>query len=989
MTTPNPDVQFGSLQARINEFNNLFISSINQEISNHAAILESLRLHQKSLTELKIPKEKKAERSQHIGRFHLQNLEVLKKYFTSLSSDSFLKPILDEFNTDIEAYLANSPEFLSIPYPRESFKARKQDPFRVKILLKFEWGYMGLVKLFRAVGKLFQRASRKQEKNIESRTLKVHYRKLLQGYFFPAYLAQMRQVLKESQILLMGSYLPLFDAEFALIQNDYALPSEGLPDSKEYSKLKSPALPPGIFTELENELKVFLQRSGMLLSMNRLRSMGRNQKFNKSLESLQKVSKSWQSTFFAFFEDWRFREQLFAYIQSVNTAHFQVESIYSQRIIGSLVPEIEKQRKYSSELLERLPDPDSSEMEALRSFFVSELYKLNKSKLTEEQKASILKTSEDVPKLLQKLEHEVKEKLEIFPEKVGVVSNPKYTSGVKHSEIFYFSPDEYIEYEQLREFRKGLDLKRNELGTALGKVVNEFSEFDQIIDFYLDSAISLTEKPGMGEGEVIKFFREGVQRLSNITKRISEVLTLQQTDKLAEISALLKTFTDHVAELDDNGNILQLYAHLLKSKALAESRNKRKKFIEFSRSLYTRTASLVDKRTKRLQTSYKNLKKRLRLDSHAAPISSQISDYLNDIQQRVYKLPLIYQHLFDNIPIREFNLFLAREEEIKSLDTAYSTWLKGNYAASLIIGENGSGKSSLLYYYSKTLKSKYGVHLFQVSEFYYEEADYYKLLREIFKKEELTDDQSVSEYISSLKERRIIIIDGLERLFLRKINGFSCLQKLLSLIVSSDDQILWICSVSKYAFNYLNKTIALSEHFDYSIHMDNLTSRQIRDIVLKRNRLSGYQVNYRISDLAAENPKTKKLSQGELEDRFFAELNEFASSNISLSLNFWLQSVHSIENDLVEISDFTAPDFGFLENLSMEKAYTLLHILMHGKISAEYHALIFNQKVEKSRRVLTILKEDSILVDRGEYLVLNGILFRHLVRILKNRNLIH
>ncbi len=989
MTTPNPDDQFGSLQARINEFNSLFIKGINQEISNHTAILESLRLHQKSLGELKTPKEKKAERSHHIGRFHHQNLEVLTQHFNSLSSDSFLKPILDEFTTEIEAYLANSPEFVSIPYPRNSFKARKQDPFRVKTLLKFEWGYMSLKKLFMAVGKLFQRASRKQEIEIETRTLKVHYRKLLQGYFFPEYLAQIRQVLKESQILLMESYWPLFEAEFAIIHNDYALPSEGLPDSKENSKLKLPALPPGIFAELENELKVLLQRSGMLLSMNRLRSMGRNHEFKRSLESLQKVNRSWQSTFFAFFEDWRFREQLFAYIQSVNTAHLQVESIYSQRIIGSLVPEIEKQRKYSSELLERLPDPDTSEMEALRSFFVSELYKLKKGKLTKEQQDSILQTSEDIPKLLQKLEHEVKEKLEIFPEKVGVVSNPKYTSGVKPSEIFHFSPAEYIEYEQLREFRRGLELKRNELGTALEKVVSEFSEYDQIIDFYLDSAISLTEKEGMGEGEVITFFREGVKRLSNITQRISDLLNVQQKDKLAEISALLKTFTDHVAELDDNGNILQLYGHLLKSKALAESRNKRKKFIDFTRSLYTRTASFVNNQTKWLQLSYKNLKKRLRLDTHAEPISSHISDYLNDIQQRIYKLPLIYQHLFDNIPIKEFNLFLSREEEISSLNTAHNSWLKGNFAASLVVGENGSGKSSLLYYYSKTLKSKYGIHLFQVSDFYYTEEDYYKLLREIFKQEELTDDQSVLDYISSLKERRIIIIDGLERLFLRKVNGFSCLQKLLSLIVSSDDQILWICSVSKYAYNYLNKTIALSEHFDYSIHMDNLTSRQIRDIVLKRNRLSGYQVSYQMSVSAAENAKTKKLSQSELEDRFFAELNEFASSNISLSLNFWLQSIHSIENDLVEISDFTAPDFGFLENLSMEKAYTLLHILMHGKISAEYHSLIFNQKVEKSRRVLTILKEDSILVDRGEYFILNSILFRHVVRILKNRNLIH
>ena len=989
MTTQIPDEQFRALEARINEFNSLFVSSIDQEISNHSAILESLRLRQKSLAELKTPKQKKAEWSHLISSFHIQNLELLNQHFKTLSSETFLSEILEKFTSDIHALIENSPKTLSITYPRESFKAGKQDPFRVKVLLKFEWGYMSIKRLFRAVGKLFQRASRKRKKDIESRTLKVHYRKLLQGYFFPAYLAQLSQLIKESQHVLIRSYIAIFESEYGIIQKDYAPPSDEVPESGKNSEIETPALPTDLFEEHKKKLEVHLQRSGMLLAMNRMRSIGRKREFNKSLESLQRVNKIWQSTFFAFFEDWRFREQLFAYLQSVHSAHLKLDSIYSQRITNSLLPEVEKQRKYSSELLERLPDPDTSPMEAIRSFFVSELYKLKKSKLTEEQKAAILQTSKDIPKLMQKLVHEVKEMLEMFPAKVGVVSNPKYTSGVKSSEIFYFSPGEYIEYENLSEFRKGMDIQRSGLENALEKIVNEFGEYDQIIDFYLDSAISLTEKHGIEEKVVITFFREGVQRLSNITRRISELLNAQQNDRLAEIASLLKRFTDHVAALDDNSNILKIYAHLLRSKAIAESKNKRNKIIGFTKKEFARAATFVKTKSKWLQTSYSDLRKRLRLDTHAQPISSDISDYLNDIQQRIYKLPLIYQHLFDTIPVREFNLFLSREEEINSLNTAYNSWLKGNFAASLIIGENGSGKSSLLYYYSKTLKSKYGIRLFQVSEFYYTEEDYYKLLREIFKREELTDDQSVLDYISSIKERKIVIIDGLERLFLRKVHGFSCLQKLLSLIVSSDDQIFWICSSSKYAFNYLNKTIALSEHFDYTIHLDNLTSRQIRDIVLKRNRLSGYQVNYQMSESAGEKAKAKKLSQGELEDHFFTELNEFASSNISLSLNFWLQSIQSVEDDLVEIRDFNAPDFGFLENLSPVKAYTLLHVLMHGKISAEYHSLIFNQKVEKSKRILTILKEDSILIDQGEYLILNSILFRHVVRILKNRNLIH
>ena len=62
---------------------------------------------------------------------------------------------------------------------------------------------------------------------------------------------------------------------------------------------------------------------------------------------------------------------------------------------------------------------------------------------------------------------------------------------------------------------------------------------------------------------------------------------------------------------------------------------------------------------------------------------------------------------------------------------------------------------------------------------------------------------------------------------------------------------------------------------------------------------------------------------------------------------------------------------------------------MHGKISVDQHALIFNQKKEKSYKVLNILRTDSILVKQNEYFILNSILFRHVVRVLGNRNLIH
>ena len=983
------NTQFGRLNAQLMALDRLFISYLNQEHFTHSELLHAIHNHLKTIAVKTPAMGEGIERNDQIAKVHLLILEVLNKHYTSISSESFLNRFIDEFTIGANQYLENTPEILSIEYPLDSFKATDGDSFRVKTAYKFEAGLIKLQRLSRKTANFFRRRSRRKEKNTGNRIHRVHFRKLVQGYFFPVYVAQISKMVKEGRNHLMESCLGLFEFEHALRQNGYSIQAEGL-SGFELNPINSDvSMPSGLLEEHRDKFEALLKRSGMKLSMNIWRDMERKYDFKKSREVLIRLNRSWQSTFFAFFEDWRFREQLFAYMQSVQSAHLKVVSIYSQRIKNSLMPEVEKQLENTSQLLGRLPDPDTADMEKIRSFFVTELYTLKKGKTSKQQQEYVRQAAEDIPRLLKKLENDLFEKLEIFPEKVGVVSNPDYISGVKPSEIYYFSPSEFIEFECIRDIQTGLAIQRTALGDELDTIINEFGEYDQIIDFYLDSTISMTEKPGMAENEILSFFRDGLQRLLKITHRISELLKGLQNETLDELSALFGKYIEKVAELDDNDNIINIYARLLKSRAIAESRIKRKKLADFSKKTYTRVEGALSGHTRWLRSSYSDLKKKLRLDTKPELISSHISNYLTQIQQRIYKLPLIYQHLFENVPIKEFNLFLSREAAIKILNTAYNDWLIYNFAATLVIGENGSGKSSLLYYYSKTLKSKYRILSFRVSEFYYTENDYFRLVREIFGQDNLADDQSIADFITSFKERRIVMIDGIERLFLRKVNGFTCLQKLLSLIVSTNHQIFWICSSAKYASVYLNKTIALSEHFDYSINIDSLNSQQLRDIVLKRNRLSGYYITYIMGSGVEVNAKTKHLTQVELEDKFFAELNEFAGSNISLSLNYWLQSIHSIGEEHVEIGDFITPDFGFLETISPEKAYTLLVVVMHGKISVEHHALIFNQKREKSYKILTILKEDSILVKQGEYFILNSILFRHVVRVLVNRNLIY
>ena len=101
-------------------------------------------------------------------------------------------------------------------------------------------------------------------------------------------------------------------------------------------------------------------------------------KLNKGFAQIMNAERLWRSTFFAFYEDWRFHEHLMSYIQEVRLLHLEVTSILSTRIRTTLYPELEQQKTFIKKVLDGLPDPDTASMEELRSYLVKELYKMNK-----------------------------------------------------------------------------------------------------------------------------------------------------------------------------------------------------------------------------------------------------------------------------------------------------------------------------------------------------------------------------------------------------------------------------------------------------------------------------------------------------------------------------------------------------------------------------------------------------------------------------------
>ena len=954
--------------------NKLVYKSLLEVHSVHQNTLEKYTSGMKGLLQQRKGKDQESEvviRATLV--FHKANLELCNSLYTGISDDNPLTGLYSEIKVEDAKVLEMLPIKMPLEFPAGYFHWNRETPFLLNSRRRAEWILLDPRQVMRSLFKPFRKVSGKQVPEAAFPSHQVRARQLYCQFLLPLYLRRVSQLILETRQDLSRSMAVFWEDELKPIPEFHW-------EDRYRDLLES------FYAENQEAFADLLNRSGTPFSFTGWNIWYKRGSYNSAVSQMELMERSWKITFYALFEDWRFREKLFAFIQEVKLLSLEVSSIFSGRIRTKLYPELEKQNAFTSRLLLELPDPDKASMEELKSFLVKELYSMNKEKQQNLQDSPSLEDAEGIPGILQKLESSIQEKLQVFPPKVGLVNDPDYEKGIKQTEIRYFSPREFLEFSSLAEFIQVNQKLKADLSKVLEKTIREFREFDQIIDFYLDSAVALTQKPGIIEKEVVGVFREGITRLEGICQKNQQMLGVLEQEKWSQISANTEAFIDSVRKLEDNDNIINIYTRLLKSKALASSAQNKSRLISGVKGLSVRISQFSSGHFKWLRASYEDIRKRLKLNSGSATITSEISNYLAGIRTRITELPVIYQYLFESAPVKELNLFLKRDADTGKLDQALSDWEKGNFAATLVSGETGSGCSSLLQYYAKSLKSQYPIVSFQVENFYYRAEDYYSLINEIFNQEDIRDEETLAKFLSTLSDK-IVIVDGLERLFVRKVNGFECLRRFLSMVVNTDVSIFWICSVSKNAYNYLNRTVSLSEHFDYILDIDNMTGSDIREIIMKRNRLSGYSIQFLKS--TGESEDNSPAIQEELEEAYFMDLEKSSGGNIGLSLTYWLQSVQSIGDEGIKVEKFFVPDLEFLNNLPARKTYALLLVIMHEKISVEYHSLVCNCSSKESSALLSILKEDSILVRQGDYFYLNGVLYKHVVKLLKDRNLIH
>lgn len=340
---------------------------------------------------------------------------------------------------------------------------------------------------------------------------------------------------------------------------------------------------------------------------------------------------------------------------------------------------------------------------------------------------------------------------------------------------------------------------------------------------------------------------------------------------------------------------------------------------------------------------------------------------IEEAEEKV-KLPDDYIERFTIYSLQNKNALKGREKGLLSLERAYDNWKIVN-APLLLITYPGEGATSLLH------ASTYIYPKARIIESHESIDSYAKLidhLKKVFNlQQEFENLKALEEHLIEQNEDYVVILENIERLFIRKIKGFNLLEDFLLFLHATKKFVYWIISVNKYSFYYLNRVKYFASHFPYIIKLNPVDNDELKTIISERNR--GYTIVYlKPTRLAKKTEKQFKTISSEekqkiLEEMYFRKLFDYARGNISKAILFAKYSAQNVKDKTVYIKPFVSRP---IKDLNLNDLFVLEAIFQHRALTiSELNVVLRNSNRESRLTIEKLLEKDLIRTtenDKGD-----------------------
>jgi AAA ATPase domain len=296
---------------------------------------------------------------------------------------------------------------------------------------------------------------------------------------------------------------------------------------------------------------------------------------------------------------------------------------------------------------------------------------------------------------------------------------------------------------------------------------------------------------------------------------------------------------------------------------------------------------------------------------------------------------------------------------MEAIAEARAMWEAGRPVAVLIIGERGSGKTSLINCAMKGPLDGVEVVRGELRERLSSAAQLGEFLAELLAAGPAQLEPALN------RARRVVILEELERSFLRQIGHYSAIRELQRLIAATCHTTLWVVVTNQIAFRFLDAAVSLGESFSHRINAAHASPDALRNAILLRHNLSGLRLQFSLPPAertAASWIRNRLRGQADPERVFFDRLVKESAGIFRTAFEIWLGQIDSAQAGALKMRPLAALDLGpVIEALDTNDLFTLVAILQHGSLTPEEHAVIFQKSISSSRAQIDELRAREVI----------------------------
>lgn len=358
-------------------------------------------------------------------------------------------------------------------------------------------------------------------------------------------------------------------------------------------------------------------------------------------------------------------------------------------------------------------------------------------------------------------------------------------------------------------------------------------------------------------------------------------------------------------------------------------------------------------------------------------------------------LPFIYKRLFDRDFSIDERFYVAPSKSIEMIRSSYDQWQRGLSANVAIVGEKGSGKTTMIRFAKMDVFADEEPIEINFEKTFIEESE---LLNRLCKALGFKPVDSRDEFLEKVEKKKlpsVLIIENLQNIFIRNINGYEALESFWVIMSSTMDKLFWVVSASRYAWKFFEKMSDADQYFSHVLFADGLSETEIREAIMARHKSTGYELYFEPGDNMKNSRAYKKLlgdekkSQELIRDTYFSRLSKISEGNTSIAMIFWLQSIKEFDSRRFVFRPLQVTEVDKLEAPAKEVLFTLASLVIHDSLSSDELAKSLHQNQSHSRLMLARLKTKGIVYESKNGFNLNHLVYRQVVRLLKRRNIIH